>query len=112
MVSLGNTLRDKVRGYRLAGRNPHGARQLLPQPPHVSERAVQLIKQPFKTQGQLLPRFGQDHFARGAIKQPNAGLVFQLFHAVADRRLAQADHFTCPAKAAGMGDGDENAKLA
>ena len=58
----------------------------------VSERAVQLIKQPFKTQGQLLPGFGQDHFARGAIKQPNAGLVFQLFHAVADRRLAQADH--------------------
>jgi hypothetical protein len=91
-----------VRRDRLAGRDPHGPRKLLPQPPHVSERAVQLIQQPFEAQGQLLPRFGQHHFARGAVKQPHAGLILQLFHAVADRRLAQANHLPCPAKAAGM----------
>jgi hypothetical protein len=47
-------------------------------------------------------RFGQHHFARGTVKQPDAGLMFQLFHAVADRRLAQANHLPCPAKAFGM----------
>ena len=112
MVPLGNTLRDKVCRYRLAGRDPHGTRKLLPQPPHVSERAVQLIQQPFKAQSKLLPGFGQYHFARGAVKQPYAGLIFQFFHAVADRRLAQANHLPCPAKAAGIGDGNENAELA
>ena len=34
--------------------------------------------------GQLLPCFGQHHFACGTVKQPHAGLIFQLFHAVAD----------------------------
>lgn len=64
MISLGNTLRDKVRRDCLAG-----ATRTVPEaaaPASTSERAVQLIQQPFKAQGELLPHFGQHHFARGA----------------------------------------------
>ena len=49
--------------------------------------------------------------ASGAVKQLHPGLILQLFYAVADRRLAQTDDIPCPAKAAGVGNGDENTKL-
>ena len=112
MITLCNTLRDKVRGYRLAGRNPHGTRQLLPQSTYISERTVEFLQQPFKALSELLSGFREHDFTRGAIKQPDTRLALQLFHAVAYRGLAQADDLPCPTEAAGMGYGDEDAKLA
>ncbi len=111
MVTLGNTLGNKMRRYRLARRHPYGAGKLLPEPPHIPERAVEFIQQPLQARRQLLPRFGKHHFTRGSVEQFHTGLAFKLFDTVTDSRLAKPNHLPRPAKAAGLGDGNKHAKL-
>ncbi len=107
-ITVSYTLRDQVGRNRLAGGDLNGPAQLLSYPPGVAQRHRQFIKQTLQPARQLLARFGKHHFAGGTIEQTNAGLMLQLFNAVADSRLAQANHLPCPAEAFSPGDGDEH----
>ena len=111
MITFSDALGNKMRRNRLARRHSHGTGKLLSKPSDVPQRTVQFIQQPFQTRCQLMSRFGEHHFARRAVEQLHAGLSFQLFHAMAHRRLAEANHLPCPTEAVGLRDGDENTKL-
>ncbi len=111
VITFSDALGNKMRRNRLARRHSHGAGKLLSEPADIPERTVQFIQQPLQTHCQLLSRFGEYHFSRRAVEQLHSRLRFKLLNAMAHRRLAEANHLPCPAKAAGLRDGDENAKL-
>ncbi len=107
----GDALRHQMGGNGLAGRHPHRAAALYAKAARIQQRGLQFVQQPFDPVGQPQAGVGQHHFTRGAIQQANADLHLQLFHAVADRRLRQADRLAGAAEAAVAGDSDEHPQL-
>lgn len=90
---------------------PHRAAALYAKAARIQQRGLQLVQQPFDPVGQPQAGVGQHHFTRGAIQQAHADLHLQLFYAVADRRLRQADRLAGAAEAAVAGDSDEHPQL-
>ena len=107
-VAVGNALRDQMGGNGLTGRHPDGAHQLLPDATGLTQRAIEFIQQALKPGRQLLSCLREHHFTRRSVKQAYAGLVLQLFYAMADRRLAKTNTLPCPAKAFNAGNGHKN----
>ncbi|MNN69798.1 hypothetical protein D3C81_1856120 [compost metagenome] len=72
----------------LAGRNTNCTGKLRANLSGFAQRAVQLIQDTLKACCQLLSGVGKHHLSRGPVQQAHARLPFQLFYAVAHRRLA------------------------